>query len=350
MVAGAIRRFGKGVVMKNRRAFTLVELLVVITIIGVLVALLLPAVQSARESGRKTTCSNNIKQLTMAAIAHESTFRHFPTGGWIWWWLGDPDRGAHQRQPGGWSYNILPFLGEQPLHDQGIGVNATTQASAKQALLAQSAQTSLGVFYCPTRRQAMAYPNPGNQCCNTLPVANSARTDYAANAGTYQTSAAGQSIFWGSCPRNGDPSFADVAGYQFPDTSGFDGIMFTVSMVTSGDISDGLTNTFMFGEKLMDPYHYTDGLEGTDNNPLYGGFDWDWSRWGALNGPSSTPVPPIHDIRGDDNQNTFGSSHIDGLNMFTCDGSGHWTSYSIDPQLFVYLCSRNDAQSITTPW
>src|SRR3989304_8096603 len=95
---------------RGRSGFTLVELLVVIAIMGILVALLLPAIQSTREVARRLQCSNNLKQMGMGCLSHLNEQGHFPSGGWGWAWSGDPDRGFRGRQPGGWLFNILPYI------------------------------------------------------------------------------------------------------------------------------------------------------------------------------------------------------------------------------------------------
>ena len=133
--------------------FTLVELLVVIAIIGILISLLLPAIQGAREAGRRSTCSNNLKQIGLAALAHESQMGFFPTGGWGWTWAGDPDRGYTAKQPGGIFYNILPFMDLATIHDLGSGL----PTAQKPNVLAQAAAVPISTFLCPSRRPVAPY-------------------------------------------------------------------------------------------------------------------------------------------------------------------------------------------------
>ena len=117
-------------VSKSKRpAFTLVELLVVIAIIGILIALMLSAVQAARESARRLQCRNNLKQIGLACQDHLDRQKHFPTGGWGFWWVGDPDRGYAKNQPGGWVYNILPGLELTALRNTGKGTSAAQKKS-----------------------------------------------------------------------------------------------------------------------------------------------------------------------------------------------------------------------------
>ncbi len=316
----------------RRRAFTLVELLVVITIIGILIGLLLPAVQSARESGRRTQCANNLKQLTLGARQHETAHTYFPTGGWANTWSGDPNFGTGQTQPGGWTYNILPYIEQQPSHDMGAG---TSMVAANKALLGQAALTSITSFNCPTRRTAVVYPL-SKTTCNSSGISSSARCDYAANAGTNQSSLA----LWSNVPQTGDPASVYAAGIPNPDTSTYaDGVIFTLSMVNDAEISrNGSSNMILFGEKYMDSTHYLDGQDQGDLVQIFSGFGVDSGRYGTN--------PPARDHAATPNPTLFGSAHFDGLNVFTCDGSGHWTSYNIDPATFAMLCSLNNTNQI----
>ena len=140
-------------------AFTLVELLVVITIIGILIALLLPAVQAAREAARKLQCANHLKQIGLACLNHEAALGYLPSAGWNNSWAGDPDRGFDRKQPGGWLYNILPFMEMQALHDMGQDGNGKTGDcdKSKAAGIWQACSTPVANYYCPTRHQAIAY-------------------------------------------------------------------------------------------------------------------------------------------------------------------------------------------------
>ena len=94
---------------------TLVELLVVVAIIATLIGLLLPAVQAARESSRRSKCMANLRQIALACLMHETAQGSLPTGGWGGSWVGDPDRGFDDRQPGGWVFNILDYAEEPAL-------------------------------------------------------------------------------------------------------------------------------------------------------------------------------------------------------------------------------------------
>ena len=322
----------------RRAAFTLVELLVVIAIIGILIALLLPAIQAAREAARRMQCSNNLKQLGLGCLTHTDSQKFFPTGGWGWAWLGDPDRGFERRQPGGWTYNILPFTELKSLHDLGKG--GTT--AEKRVAANQLARTPLSILNCPTRRAPMLYSkadwdgtfvayNANDNSANDNTVA---RLDYAACAGSADVvdMPAGPSSF-----QNGDN-----LTYSWSDMSPCDGISFQRSKVAVKDVTDGTSHTIMLGEKYLNPDYYYTGLDNADNESAYVGWDNDNYR---LTGTAS---PFQRDRRGVSFYLNFGSAHATTANFVFCDGAVHSISFAIDPTAFKYLGGRKDKQTVST--
>jgi Protein of unknown function (DUF1559) len=157
--------------------------------------LLLPAVQAAREAARRTQCQNNLKQIGLAVLNHESTQKYFPSSGWGWRWNGDPDQGYGGKQPGGWIYSVIGFMEESAIRDAGKGV---TNAAQRDAVLLAAVGTPVSMFYCPTRRSAIAYPlvRNGDLAINLLackaPRCLVARTDYAINSGNVNAEEPGE--------------------------------------------------------------------------------------------------------------------------------------------------------------
>ena len=322
----------------GRRAFTLVELLVVITIIGILLALLLPAAEAARESARATQCANNVKQLGLGALEHEQASHFFPSSGWGFWWLGDPDRGFGIKQPGGWGFNVLPFIEQQTIHDAGAGLPAADKANAAVAQLA----IPLVAFNCPSRRPLQAYGIPGGLAAgayyfnyNGPPQAlaqYAARSDYGICSGD-------QSVY--SQLGGGPTTLAqgDSPNYPFPNTSSQTGVSFSRSQITMANITDGASNTYLVGEKLIDPDHYFDGEDPGDNGNYSCGFDVDSLR-------ASFQGPQLQDNTGIVNWERWGSAHTTGARFVFCDGSVHVISYSIDQTTNTRLANRADGQPI----
>ena len=172
---------------RTRSGFTLVELLVVIAIIGILVALLLPAIQAAREAARRSQCQNNLKQIALACIQHHDTFGTFPSSGWSWRWTGDPDMGFGREQPGSWLYHILQFIEEGDLYKLGSDANPNSITAAQRTGAAQREATPVSALYCPSRRAFRAYPKTGygydsnNSNAPAGPAVG--MSDYAGNVG-----------------------------------------------------------------------------------------------------------------------------------------------------------------------
>jgi len=205
-----------------RRGFTLVELLVAIAIIGMLVALLLPAVQAAREAARRTQCTNNLKQLGIAMQLFHDARKHFPSayesvGGSE---MGEPDPQTRDRGPGwAWGMQLLPYAEEQPLYEQ-----FNRKLPCWHPDNAEPARTQLAMFLCPSATNSEEPFNVKNEAAETL--ARFGHSCYVANVG--------QDEPWGQ-------TLDDYQGVV-------DGPLYRNSRTSAKNITDGLSYTVFLGE------------------------------------------------------------------------------------------------------
>lgn len=326
--------------MKMRSAFTLVELLVVIAIIGMLVGLLLPAVQQAREAARQMQCSNQLRQMGLAALNFESTNGKYPSGGWFWSWGGDPDRGGGKEQPGGWAYNILPYMEQTALHQLGADGKPDEITSEQRAGAAIRGQTPLPFLTCPSRRACKTYP--AGTPINSDTVGLGAKTDYAG--------------CWGACGwyETYEPSSWEKAKTMTRDgtwensASWYNGSMHRRSEVRVSEIKDGTTNTYLLGEKYVQADAYEICTADGDNETAYVGMDGDTFRRTTYSSQNPQNTTPKQD-RPQYDTGVFGSAHAGSWGMAMCDASVHRISYSIDPEIHSYLGNRADHQPASLP-
>jgi len=343
----------------NRRAtrgFTLVELLVVIAIIGVLVALLLPAVQAAREAARRTQCVNRLKQIGLAFQNHHDTHGFFPSGGWGFDWVGDADQGFGKNQPGGWAYSLLPYLELQNLHAIGKGIPPTSAAALnqKRAANTQVVQTPLDAFSCPSRRP----PALRAVCCNAKNInggGDQAKSDYAANFGdanfcndNNNVSNPCPCIVFGNSMTPGNVIGVNNGSFvNWPNTERVTGIVFIRSEVNLKDVSDGSSNTYAVGEKFINPDQYETGLDPGDDWSMFAGQQDDTVRTTHFDPAANIVTTPVQDRAGLGGVAVwrFGGSHPGGCHMAMCDGSVQTVSYDISPETHRRLGNRADGET-----
>jgi prepilin-type N-terminal cleavage/methylation domain-containing protein len=308
---------------RRDRGFTLVELLVVIAIIGVLVGLLLPAVQSAREAARLGDCHYRLKQLATAALLFEESDGHFPSGGWGFAWAPDPDRGVGERQPGGWVYSVLPFLEENALTDLGRGASD----EKKRIVMATLASSPLGLLACPSRRVAELLPYT-----STMPVRNAeptplvAKSDYAACGGDVNVRIEGPATL----------AEGDGEAFDWSAASKCTGVIAPRSPVSARQVTDGLSKTYLLGEKRC----VFDGHDWGDDQHAYLGHGTDNVR------TASRLHPPIPDGRegNDPFDKRFGSAHPNGFVMASADTSLRLIAYDVDSTVYERSANRSDSE------
>jgi prepilin-type N-terminal cleavage/methylation domain-containing protein/prepilin-type processing-associated H-X9-DG protein len=343
-------------------AFTLVELLVVIAIIGVLVALLLPAVQAAREAARNSQCKNSLKQIGLAMLNYESARKEFPAGGWGFRWMGDPDAGTGPRQPGGWIYQVAPYIEQAGVTYIGSG----TRGQAKYDALAQQRAAIVPMFYCPSRRAPIPMPSI-EMCFNAGNPEKEARSDYAVNGGPVTVATAG-----GPAPNSDFTNcagiFPNCAWDQHDDTiNRFTGIVTARLGAKLRQVTDGTSNTIMVGEKYLPQAFYEtvshrayvigtpnagDDNPG-DNSSMYQGYDLDTVRWpsGSLDsaGQPQGRLPLSDSVFGANpqtyapgGQQSLGGPHAAGVNLVYVDGSVHMVEWDVDPIVWNSRADRQD--------
>jgi type II secretory pathway pseudopilin PulG len=339
-----------------------VELLVVIAIIGVLVGLLLPAIQSAREAARRAQCTSNLKQLGIACQMHHDGRGFFPSGGWGDWWVGCPDQGAGKKQPGSWAYQLLPFIEETARANVGRGFKCSDPTS--RAAMGQMVATSAAIFYCPSRRPAQSYPWTNQNNVNFDPPAVAGRTDYAGNlGGVYanqgigtdegpKTLAAAATYNW---LYSGD-AYVTKTQKRYPGFDGMTGVIYQRSEVKIREITDGTTQTYLLGEKYLDSDHYEDGFPGNDDQSMYNGYDKANLRAADIWLPGLENVgaplrPPVPDApsTGTQYEWNFGGPHPGGWMALFCDGSVRYLSFDMKPEIHQNFGTRNDGNVIESP-
>ncbi|MFV1966545.1 MAG: DUF1559 domain-containing protein [Pirellulaceae bacterium] len=343
--------------VRRHKAFTLVELLVVIAIIGILVALLLPAVQAAREAARRMQCSNNLKQIGLGLQNYHDTYKTFPFA-----WMVDLSRGLGNLNAQVWGVRILPFLEQQPLKDQyddrfpAVNEFAAIPAVAQNL---QVIQTVVPVYLCPS--------TPGDGPSRT----------YDADLNSYGfplTWTAAPSDYCASTGVRGDFATLAYANYAGGGGGGREGVLQyngsdlgnpAVNISDSSRIAtirDGTSNTIVIGERVGGDTIY---LKGRRAAP--GGMPWDLFKlvngggWGdILNGEhwfsgslyDGTPGPdggpcPINCT----NRRSAGyySFHPGGAQFALADGSVRFISETVDAFTFAGLTTRSKGETVQVP-
>jgi prepilin-type N-terminal cleavage/methylation domain-containing protein len=298
----------------TRRAFTLVELLVVIAIIGILVALLLPAIQAAREAGRRSTCANHLRQLALAFNTHHSAHRFFPSaGGPDWQWHMTYQAGRPVVAPlqhGGWGFQILPFIESSAVWEGGGG-----KTDMDKSITAISTPDPL--FFCPSRRSPevivaqdwYSYPR------NSGRSFGHAKNDYAA-----------------ASHDQGEKMFANGIG-----------VVTRMVPTKAAGVKDGLSYTLLLAEKRMNVAFLVQ-LQAHDNEGYTCGWNHDTMRY-----TEREPLPDFRGSSGDLGGDRFGGPHDGVFATVMADTAVRFLSYDISLTTFRRLGHRADGNHVDIP-
>lgn len=353
--------------VRSPSGFTLVELLVVIAIIGVLVALLLPAVQAAREAARRTQCSNNLKQLGIAFHNYHDVSGRLPCNiNRVVINLGGGGQLANDRNQASHLVNLLPFIEQKSVTDQ-INFSLHDPAFGNQIVAGQALKTlSIKAYICPDS-------NHQRFSAAALPIAFS---NYAGSIGSQQMEASGKTCIMASFVGNGGPNFDD-------DDDGEDWFSYTSKGATCNGAGPGNTRSDCpFMDRISGPFgrstwaaRFAEITDGTSNVIGMGeirgwcsGFQYTngWALpeglWFATTAPINLPtcpgengVPRNPGTGGSGCQSVqnawnatmgFKSLHPGGAMFVFCDGSVHWLPQNIDHTTYQMLGDRQDGNAV----
>ncbi len=389
--------------------------------------LFLPAIQSARESSRLASCRNHISQLSKGMLQHEHSLGYFPSAGWSPSWLGVADRMGDSAQPGGWAYDILPYIEETATRN----LVANVPAGGMNAAYGKLAAAPLPMFSCPSRRSSQALPlTSASFQGGTVVLTRATRGDFAVNSGSGGSETAG---FEGLCPQlglyasaisaaaggssgngngkgkggsqttgnskkisichapPGNPTkgntlsiaISGLNGHQnhpgdrlgacdtcddpvesilsspaslsegdawrkmsmaerlvelgdmgIPDIV-MDGMAGRMTRLQAAGVFDGLSNTYLIGEKQVASDRYTAGDAPGDSAPLLAGYSSNTSRWAIV------PPAPDEKLTTKNDARAFGSGHRGGWNVAFADGMVRTMSFDIDQKVHKQLSTRN---------
>ncbi|MGO8751818.1 MAG: DUF1559 domain-containing protein [Thermoguttaceae bacterium] len=358
-------------------AFTLVELLVVIAIIGILIALLLPAVQAAREAARRSQCTNNMKQLVLACHNYaNANVESFPFNYEASWYESENGTvanpvpfpgipvGSDEWNEHSWIVTALPYIEQSPLYNQitwnlnhGNGGNANNQALR---------QTIINGLLCPSNSETQLRNNPNQMSgYNTDWSGPAAGTDYVGNLGFVITG-------WKDCPEGEALVFNYPAPAQYPnmfidggsppntpwvdstDSSqqgNFPGMFAAVGSFRLADCTDGTTNTVGVFEDM----HWAGPA--TSGGPIPYNMYCDDSAWMSGLGACDSLFKPINfkndptvlSYQGDRRCHSWSSMHPGGANAALSDGSVRFFSQTLDHVVQYCLGDRNDGVAFSIP-
>ncbi|MFO0807917.1 MAG: DUF1559 domain-containing protein [Gemmataceae bacterium] len=292
----------------HRGAFTLIELMIVIAIIGLLIGLAVPAVQKARELSMRTQCVNQLKQIALAAHQYQNDKGSLPTAGGLFRY-GNP---SVDRQDFGWTYEILPYIDQQNVF--GLQANAAGNA--------QMRTTVIPTYHCPSKRQPQLY--------NGIAV-----SDYAMNVG---------SNFSAQDPSTTNILTDGVASVKRNNDGAF-------LKITFSSVSDGVSQTLMFAEKRIN-FPTMAGLDRNDDSDNSGWAGPGFPTGDIVRGALMPPAPDLNNPSAASAMSTeyrFGSSHSAVCPGAFVDASVHTIRFSVSATVFRALCTREGRKTGATP-